>query len=103
MDTTIDTARRCSKCNELGEETKVERLPRGAKELTFTCRNERCVWHNQTCSVVTVRADGSIPDPNKNRRKHFTPIPDRTEQVQAMLDAQLGAELTGRNNEIRGR
>lgn len=103
MDTTIDVARRCSKCGELGEETKKETLPRGAKELTFTCRNERCVWNDQTCSVVTVRADGSIPDPNRHRAKQFHAGVDRTEQVQAMFDAQLNAELTGRNNEIRNR
>lgn len=103
MDTTIDEARRCPKCEEPGEETRVERLRRGARELTFTCRNERCKWFNQTCSVVTVHADGSIPAPNTNRRKEFARIPDRTEQVQAMIDAQLAAERSGRNNEIRNR
>lgn len=104
MDTTIDEARRCPKCNELGEKTKEEILARGrGKELTFTCQNERCRWFEQTCSVVTVRPDGSIPDPNLNRTKHFSKLPDRTEQVQAMLDAQLDAERSGRNNEIRNR
>ena len=103
MDTTIDEARRCAKCGELGEKTKEEHLPRGrGKEITFTCRNDRCRWHDQTCSVVTVRPDGSIPEP-KLRTKMFSKIPDKTEQVQAMLDAQLNAEMTGRNNEIRNR
>lgn len=103
MDTTIDEARRCPKCQELGEETKREHTRRGGKELTFTCQNERCIWYGQTCSVVTVRPDGSIPDPNLHRQKQFNKGPDRTEQVQAMLDAQLRAERTGQNNEIRNR
>lgn len=104
MDTTIDEARRCPKCQELGKKTgEAPGTARGSKELTFTCENERCIWNGQTCRVVTVRADGSIPDPIINRTKMFTKVPDRTEQVQAMLDAQIAAERTGRNNEIRGR
>lgn len=104
MDTTIDEARRCPKCQELGK--KVLEAPgnsRGSKELTYTCENDRCKWYGQTCSVVTVRSDGSIPDPNRHRAKQFTVVPDRTEQVQAMLDRQIDAERSGRNNEIRGR
>lgn len=104
MDTTIDEARRCPKCQELGKKTgEASGANRGSRELTYTCVNERCKWFEQTCSVVTVRADGSIPDPNRQRTKQFMPVPDRTEQVQAMLDAQIEAERTGRNNEIRNR
>lgn len=103
MDTTIDQARRCPKCEELGEKRNEQVLRGGSREITYTCINERCRWFEQTCSVVTVRPDGSIPDPNRHRPKQFAKIPDRTEQVQAMLDAQLNAEMTGRNNEIRNR
>ena len=70
MDTTIDQARRCPKCQELG--AKASEAPgasRGSKEITFRCENERCVWFEQTCSVVTVRPDGSIPDPKRHRPK----------------------------------
>lgn len=102
MDTTIDEARRCPKCQEPGQETHVKRLPRGTREITYHCRNERCKWNNEVCSVVTVRADGSIPEPTTNRQKFFPKVPDRTEQVQAMLDKQLAAER-GRDNEIRYR
>lgn len=103
MDTTIDEARRCPKCQELGEKTSEQRSRGGSSEIAFTCQNERCVWHGSVCRVVTVRPDGSIPEPKAHRPKQFAKIPDRTEQVQAMLDAQLNAEKTGRNNEIRGR
>lgn len=104
MDTTIDEARRCPKCQELGRKTaEGPGASRGSKELTFTCENERCVWFEQTCSVVTIRPDGTIPDPNRHRTKMFHKVPDRSEQVRAMLDAQIAAERSGRNNEIRGR
>lgn len=104
MDTTIDEARRCPKCQELGRKLSEARgASRGSKEITFICENDRCKWYGQTCSVVTVRSDGSIPDPNRHRSKQFTAIPDRTDQVQAMIDRQLVAERSGQNNEIRGR
>lgn len=104
MDTTIDEARRCPKCEELGQETNVKPGPsRGSKEISFTCKNDRCQWFDQVCRVVTIRADGSIPEPTTRRTKNFPKIPDRTEQVQAMLDRQIAAERSGRDNEIRGR
>lgn len=103
MDTTIDEARRCSKCGELGRESNVRSLPRNAREVAYQCQNSRCRWYGQICSVVTIRADGSIPDPTTNRQKFFTkPAVDRTAQVQEMLDRQLQAER-GRDNEIRNR
>lgn len=101
MDTTLDEARRCPKCTELGTKAGEKYNRDRSKEVTFKCMNDRCKWYNSTCRVVTVRPDGSIPEPRKHHIKSFPTMgPDRTEQVQAALDRQRNIEL-GRGGEIR--
>lgn len=101
MDTTLDEARRCPKCDELGQKHG-ERYSRDrSKEVTYLCMNERCRWYGQVCRVITVRPDGTIPAPRKQHIKSFPSLgADRTAQVQASLDRQRDVEL-GRGGEVR--
>lgn len=101
MDTTLDEARRCPKCNELGIKHGEKYSRDRSKEVTYRCMNERCRWYGQTCRVITVRPDGTIPEARKHHIKSFPVMgPDRTEQVQNALDRQRDIEL-GRGGEIR--
>jgi len=110
LDTTYDEARRCPKCNELGEITSKQpvritfgdrrAVTAGAQLHTATCMNERCKWFGQTCRLIQVNPDGTVPPPVTKRAKHFPAIPDLTDQVNASLAAQLEAERKG-NSEVR--
>lgn len=45
--------------------------------------------------LFDVNPDGSIPEP-KPHRKAYPAIPDRTEQVQAAVDAEIARSRQGR-------
>lgn len=101
MDTTLDEARRCPKCNELGTKAGSRFNRDRSQEITYHCQNQRCRWYGQTCRVITVRPDGTIPAPRKHHTKSFPSLgPDRTAQVQEALDRQRGIEL-GQGGEVR--
>jgi len=103
MDTTYDAARRCPKCQEPGMETGRKSFHDGSKQLTITCGNERCPWFN-TNYAISVRPDGSVPEPNMIRDKHYPSLPvDRTEQVQQAIDNQINAERGTGAEVSRGR
>ena len=103
-ETTYEEARRCAKCQQPGELTNryavAQRSPSGEQRKiapgtqmhVFTCMNERCRWHGQTCRIVQVNPDGSIPPPTMKRDKQFPAVPDLTRQVNEQLEAQLHAE-----------
>jgi hypothetical protein len=96
--TTIEVARRCPKCEQPGEkvgERSVTGGQRGAKVHLFECRNARCRWFGQICRAVQVNPDGTIPDPVMKREKQYPTVPDRTQQVNEMLERQLAAERNG--------
>lgn len=73
-DTTFDEARRCPACEELGQAAGIRDADstnrRAGKLHIFRCQNQRCKKYNRDW-VVQVRADGTIPDPTKNREKSF--------------------------------
>lgn len=95
MDTTYDTARRCPICEELGAEISKKPFRNGSKQITFQCRNERCRWYN-TNYTISVRPDGTIPEPTLLRDKHYPKLSvDKTEEVQTAIDAQIAAERKG--------
>lgn len=103
METTLDEARRCPKCQMPGEfagSQDAPRMPRGTKLHRYVCKNERCRWNGTVCRIVQINPDGTIPAAVTNRPKSFPAIPDRTEQVRAQIDQQLGLETTG-GGEVR--
>lgn len=104
METTLEIARRCPKCQQPGDFAGKHPAPRtvtpGAMLHVFVCKNRRCRWFDTTCRIVQVNPDGSIPEPTMRRQKSFPAIPDRTAEVNAMTAAQLAAELGG-DGEIR--
>lgn len=99
-ETTLEEARRCPKCDQPGVLTgqasiRKPGIPPGTKLHTFGCANERCRWYGTTCRVVQINPDGSIPPPLVRRTKEFPKIPDRSAEVNAMLERQVRRELEG--------
>lgn len=102
--TTFEQARRCPRCDELGEHVEsedriVQRGPqRGSKLTKVYCRNDRCRWFN-TAWTIQVRPDGTIPDANLFREKKFPELPKwgersvRALEEQVRLETSPGAEL----------
>jgi hypothetical protein len=81
VQTTLEEARRCPRCDEpgqKGEERALDRTSgatRGARLFMFYCRNGRCRWYN-TSWGVQVNPDGTVPPPTTSRDKFFRPLPD---------------------------
>jgi hypothetical protein len=66
---TYETAKRCPKCTEPGEDMggkPAPGLPPGTKVHLIYCRKEGCEWFN-TCWLVQVNPDGSVPQPKDHR------------------------------------
>jgi hypothetical protein len=106
VETTLEMARRCPKCQQPGvfagsapARTHRQGVPtgiqRGTQLHTFICGNERCRWHNTVCRIVQVNPDGSIPAPTVRRDRQYPQVPDLTAQVNAAVEAQLAAEVLG--------
>jgi len=99
MDTTYDTARRCYRCNELGQHIGTRPAPerRMGSFHVYQCRNERCVGFERDW-IIQVRPDGTIPTPETNREKSF-PMEEgvsrkaRTDAARARVDELLRESL----------
>lgn len=87
----LEDAQRCPKCEQVGELHPKTRNRDGSKSFEATCRNEKCPWYN-TKWVIDTNPDGSVPEPKLKRRKAYPDMPDRTEDVQHMIDQQLVVE-----------
>jgi hypothetical protein len=103
---TFEEAKQCPKCKQPGEEGKfivsADRQS-GSKTVQIFCRNNRCKWFN-TPWTVTVKADGSVPDPQDHSRrpKTYTGFEDHdriARQVQAAIEADEARAVEG--GEIR--
>jgi hypothetical protein len=98
-ETTLEEARRCSKCGQPGKAAGVREAPksvtRGAKLHSYTCDNNRCQWYGQVCRVIQVNPDGTIPPALTKRDKQFPEIPDMTDRINDIVAAQLEAEKAG--------
>lgn len=103
MDTTLDEARRCPCCEELGNLLRKTRISNGFLHV-FTCENSRCKKKDREW-IVQVRPDGTIPTPSKNRDKQFYVDPgvakSRTEAIRRQLDIQNTATKTSGGYELR--
>ncbi|GAK61767.1 hypothetical protein U27_02596 [Candidatus Vecturithrix granuli] len=60
---TIDEASRCYMCKEPGDLRITRPMPDKSKLLTYYCTNNRCEWYDTPWNV-SVRSDGTVPDPN---------------------------------------
>lgn len=79
-DTTYDEARRCPRCDELGQIVKTSQRDRAGNTLnTVLCANARCRWYNTTY-LIEVRADGTVVQPHA-RVKSFPKLPDRSDEA----------------------
>jgi hypothetical protein len=66
---TLEEAKRCPKCEQPGEEGQlVSREANGSRNVQIWCRNKRCKWFN-TAWTITIRSDGSVPDPQDHSGK----------------------------------
>lgn len=99
--TTFEEARRCPKCQQVGDKRSERFVGQGIKILLLFCTNTRCTWYD-TPWPVQVNPDGSIPDPPRHRDKNFPKIPDLTDRVQSALDRQIASELQSGGTEIPG-
>lgn len=84
----------CPKCTLPGAVALVTTHRDKAKTYSVTCLNERCRWFEVNW-LVDVNPDGSVP-PVRPHEKAYRPIPDRTEQVQAAIDAEIARSLQQR-------
>lgn len=105
VETTLEEARRCPKCERPG--AFVKRVPArggtpGAMLHEFECRHERCQWFGQICRIVQVNPDGSIPPATTKRDKSYPKVPDLSLTVNANVEAMLHAarDPRSRNKEV---
>lgn len=96
--TTFEEARDCPKCGRPGEDTAQARVfSQNRQEMvtvhTIYCRTPLCPWEN-TCWVVQVNADGSLPQPGANLGDKQYPklSPESETRVREALEEQLRRE-----------
>lgn len=88
---TFEEAKRCPKCDELGEDTGSRRGSKGSRIHTVFCRNSACRWYN-TSWVVQRMPDGTVPEREYSpHEKTFPAIPGMTREraqreVEAIID-----------------
>jgi hypothetical protein len=111
-ETTYERACRCPKCGSPGHARikapapKAARLPLGTQLHTVYCENKLCKWYN-TCWVVQVNSDGSVPPPSNHTRERklyagFEGDDEFANRLMASLQAQAEAEVKP-GAEIRNR
>lgn len=103
----FEEAKRCPKCGKPGNDRTMYPAPkvRGAMIHMIYCENKLCTWFD-TCWMVQVNADGSIPPPQNHSREPkvyvgFENHDQMARDIRAQLEAQTKAETEGRHAEIR--
>lgn len=102
VQTTYEEASRCPKCSKPGNTRRKARASgRGIRPGTeihhIYCENELCPWYN-TCWMVQVNPDGSVPPPTNhtNQPKTYAGFEYHDAQAKellAALEAQRQAEI----------
>jgi hypothetical protein len=89
---TLDEAQKCPQCGFTGDIRVTQNVPAkygvepGSKLLTIFCMNERCEWF-ETPWNVSVRPDGSIPDPQEHRgEKQYLGFEHHDEEAQRLIN-----------------
>lgn len=105
-DTTFEEAKRCPKCGQPGEDRNMRPAPkiRGAMIHIVYCVNKLCTW-NETCWMVQVNSDGTVPPPSDHRGEPKTYVgfenhDQMARDIRANLESQRQAEMKG-GHEIR--
>ena len=91
---------KCPKCGLTGEVTKKISTKDGNELQTVYCRNKRCEWFD-TAWNVTVRADGSVPDPQNYTNKPKTYLVSKSEVERARQLALQYQEMSNRGGELQ--
>lgn len=92
VETTLEEASRCPKCQNPGRIQGERQLTAGLGKLkVFVCENTRCQWYTTTWTVQ-VTSSGTIPPPSTSRQKQFRPQPDDDGRVLRGLQNQLNLE-----------
>lgn len=91
-DTTFDELRRCPKCEELGAPAGVDTMRDGSALHKFQCKNPNCRWFDGAPWLRQRRRDGSWVEEQRHS-KQFPAIPDRTEEIQRMVDQDIQRSL----------
>jgi hypothetical protein len=105
VDSTLDEARRCPTCNELGKSAGRRPLPKKKFEPPpgelhiFRCANTRCKRFDRDW-IVQVRPDGTVPEPTTNREKSF-PTTGGVSARERIERAQRNADHLSKIKEIR--
>jgi len=106
---TFEDRTHCPKCKEAGEETSsvpAPEAPKGTTLKTIYCRNKRCRWFD-TCWMVQVNPDGSVPEPVDHSKKPksylgFETHKEEAAQIMAALERDRQASMNP-HSEIRKR
>jgi hypothetical protein len=101
----FEQAQACPRCEQPGEVTSTVNIADGKKQATIYCRNKRCRWLN-TCWLVTINADGTVPAPQDHTGAHkiyqgFEEHDRMASQIQEAIErddriAKLGGEVKRR-------
>jgi hypothetical protein len=102
-DSSYEEATRCPKCGTIGN-ARLKKVQGRGQVHTVYCENKLCTWYN-TCWIVQVRADGTVPPPTDHRRspklyQGFEDHDQAARDIVASLEAQVEAEKRG-DGEIR--
>ncbi len=97
--TTLEEARRCPRCEQLGTSAGSKPAPErwmGTLHL-YKCENKRCARYEGVW-VVQVRPDGTIPEPTLHREKSFPAMDgmsarDRIARARANVDRTVNESL----------
>ena len=85
-ETTLATAKKCPKCNQVGEQ--VGEAPTSDPKYTgyvFTCLYKLCVWF-ETNWIVTVDEDGKVPVRDTGHiKKSFPALPEITPEQRKQI------------------
>lgn len=93
MDTTLDIARRCPRCEHLGEIIRELKHRNGSVNLQIMCRNERCRWCAQEAPwIVDIMPNGEVAKP-KPHIKSYPERPDYTDRIREQIDRDIKESL----------
>lgn len=93
---TFDEASACPKCGLTGKVGVERKLPDRSKLLTIYCENPVCRWYGTPWNV-SVREDGSIPDPTEHKGdKTYIGMEHDNEEAQRVINYLTELELESR-------
>lgn len=96
---TMEEAQACPMCKQPGE-IRIERPAGDGKLLSIYCGNKRCEWYDTPWNV-SVRADGSIPDPSDHiGPKEYIGFDFSNETYQKIINELTFQEMESRKGRV---